>query len=303
MSGFARGDAGGRVVVRLEESPSTNDEVRERWAADESGRRFPHLSSVTTESQTAGRGRLGREWVSPPGACLAVSTLLRLDPSAVGWLGWLQIVGGLALRDALVAELERAAGSGDLADARSAESAGARSAESAGAAESQQRAPADRVRLKWPNDVQLDGLKIAGILGEVLGANDRELACVIGTGINLRLTHEQLPVPTATSLAIAGVDPVDGMRVERAYLAGLAKRVRALERHDGDAAAAGLLDEYVRACVTIGQRVRVSLPGGGLLEGRATGVTPDGHLIVVDDAQVSHVVAAGDVERVRPAEG
>lgn len=269
--GVARGHDGGRVVIRLDESPSTNDEVRQRWAADASGRAMPHLATVVTESQTAGRGRLGRAWVSPPGACLAMSTLLRLDAQATTWVGWLPLAAGLALRDALVRELS---GGADAAA---------------------------RVRVKWPNDVLLDGRKVAGILGEVLGVGDREFACVIGTGVNLRLTRDELPVPTATSLALAGVDPVDGGRVERRYLAALTRRLDALVAASGDAERAGIAAELTAACDTLGRRVRVALPGGGMLEGDAVRVDRDGQLVVRTADGTERSVAAGDVERVRPS--
>lgn len=271
MTGFARGDAGGRVVVRLDESPSTNDDVRRRWNEDASGRGFPHLSSVTTESQTAGRGRLGRVWEAPPGASLAASTILRLDPGAARWLGWIPLATGLAVRDALIAIL----GTDDASE---------------------------RVRLKWPNDVLLDGGKVAGILGEVLGANERELAVVIGTGLNLRLTREQLPVPHATSLALAGVAPVDGERVERRYLAALTKRIGMLVAASGDAVASGLFDDFTAACATLGHRVRVAMPGDNAIVGRADRVDVDGQLIVIDDRGDERTVSAGDVERVRPTD-
>ncbi|MGO2113027.1 MAG: biotin--[acetyl-CoA-carboxylase] ligase, partial [Pseudoclavibacter sp.] len=162
MIGTTRGDEGGRVVFRLAESPSTNDEVRARWAADESGRALPHLSSVTTESQTAGRGRLGREWVPPPGASLAVSTILRLEPEARRWLGWVPLVAGLALRDALIGLLGDA-GAGRSAAGRSA-AAGGGAAGADASTDARVDASAvtgadagDRVRVKWPNDVLVDG--------------------------------------------------------------------------------------------------------------------------------------------------
>ncbi|MGO2111122.1 MAG: biotin--[acetyl-CoA-carboxylase] ligase, partial [Pseudoclavibacter sp.] len=142
---------------------------------------------------------------------------------------------------------------------------------------------------------------IAGILGEVLGTDDRESAVVLGCGINLRFTREQLPVPHATSLALAGVDPVDGERVERRYLAALTSRMDALVAAGGDAVAAGLFDDFTAACVTLGQRVRVALPGDAAVVGEAVRIDAAGQLIVRDDVGHEHTVTAGDVQRVRPA--
>lgn len=150
-------------LVVLPECASTNAELRER-AADAAA--WPHLSVLLTDSQTAGRGRLDRTWSTPPGSALAVSVLLRDLPADVGAWGWIPLAAGVAMTDAVAAQL-----------------------------------PAHRVGLKWPNDVLVDGRKICGILAEVAGG-----AVIVGTGVNTVMTAEQLPVPNATSFAALGVD-------------------------------------------------------------------------------------------------
>ncbi|MDO5051794.1 MAG: biotin--[acetyl-CoA-carboxylase] ligase [Pseudoclavibacter sp.] len=272
MTGRTRGREDGGGSVWLASTPSTNDEVRRRWAAGFRGaERFPHLCSVATLWQTGGRGRHGRQWISPRGACLAVSTLLRLDAAgpARGALGWLPLLAQLALRDALLPLL--------------------------GA-----QGPA-RLRIKWPNDLLLDGGKVSGVLGEVLGESDGELACVVGTGVNVLLRPEELPFPGAASLLAAGVPDPDPAALLEPYLARFAGRVEALEAHAWDAVAAGLRAEMLEACVTIGQRVRVGLPGGAGLTGTAIGIAPGGELLLRDAEGRERTVAAGEVERLRSA--
>jgi BirA family transcriptional regulator, biotin operon repressor / biotin---[acetyl-CoA-carboxylase] ligase len=116
---------------------------------------------LVAEAQTSGRGRMGRRWISPPRRSLTFSVLLRPAVPA-GLLGWLPLLAGVAVASAL-----------------------------------QQTAGVD-ARLKWPNDVLVDGAKIAGILAERWGS-----AVVVGTGINVLQRRGELPVPTATSLLMA----------------------------------------------------------------------------------------------------
>src|SRR5690606_15502419 len=153
------------VAARLEvlaETPSTNDELVS-LAANEA--EWPDFSAVVTDTQTAGRGRLGRVWVSPAGTALAVSVLVRADSSLrIDALGWLPLAAGLAMTRAVRLALP----------------------------------DRDDVTLKWPNDVLVGGSKISGVLSELVVG--RAPSVVVGAGLNLTMTVEQLPVPTATSL-------------------------------------------------------------------------------------------------------
>lgn len=130
---------------------------------------------LVAEAQTSGRGRMGRRWISPPRRSLTFSVLLRPAVPA-GLLGWAPLLAGVAVASAL-----------------------------------QKTAGVD-ARLKWPNDVLVDGAKIAGILAERWGN-----AVVIGTGINVLQQRGELPVPTATSLLVA-----QGWRAAVAQGAGVA---------------------------------------------------------------------------------
>lgn len=214
---------------------------------------LPSFAALLTLDQTAGRGRLDRSWVAPAGSAVALSVLVR-DALAHPLASWLPLVAGLALVETV-----------------------------------EPLAPG-RVAIKWPNDLLLDGRKVAGILVEVApGGRDG----VIGTGLNLRQSAEELPVPTATSLALAGVaTDVD------ALVAGYVSRLRDELERPGPA---GRLRERVAArCATIGLDVRVTLADGSELLGRATGLDADGRLLVRPASGPEVAVAVGDVTHVRP---
>jgi BirA family biotin operon repressor/biotin-[acetyl-CoA-carboxylase] ligase len=149
------------------------------------------------------------------------------------------------------------------------------------------------VGLKWPNDVLIGTRKVAGLLAEVMGD-----AVVLGVGLNVSLREDELPVPTATSLRLAGSEVVDREPVLRAVLRDLAARYLAWRQADGDAAASGLLADYRAACVTIGREVTVHLPGGRAVAGRACDVDGTGRLLVETGAGVE-ALAAGDVVHLR----
>ncbi|KYJ99890.1 biotin--[acetyl-CoA-carboxylase] ligase [Microbacterium sp. CH1] len=153
--------------------------------------------------------------------------------------------------------------------------------------------PEAAVVLKWPNDVLVDGRKICGILAEA-----SPHAVVVGAGVNTAMTPTQLPVPTATSFAVQGV-VADEDELLRSYLSALDRYLSALTAAD-DAIASGLHAAVTRWCATVGQTVRVSLPGDTLLVGTAVGIDADGRLRVAAEGTV-HAVSAGDVVHARPA--
>jgi BirA family biotin operon repressor/biotin-[acetyl-CoA-carboxylase] ligase len=153
------------------------------------------------------------------------------------------------------------------------------------------------VALKWPNDVQVDGLKVSGILAELLPTGD---AVVVGAGLNLTMSEEQLPVPTATSLTLNGVAS-DGIvdRALSAYLRDLRQLYESFSASGLDATASGLREAVTRACSTIGRSVRVELPGGTDLYGTADSIDELGRLVVRSQDGSMQPVAAGDVTHLR----
>ncbi|MFG1698307.1 biotin--[acetyl-CoA-carboxylase] ligase [Nonomuraea sp. NPDC049309] len=151
------------------------------------------------------------------------------------------------------------------------------------------------VRLKWPNDLLIGERKLAGVLAERAGD-----AVVIGMGLNVSLRDDELPVETATSLAVEKAACTDRDPLLRAVLREVETHYRDWTRAGGDAEAAGLRSAYLAASATVGQRVRVELPDDRTLTGLATGVDKDGHLQVEAGGE-RHTLSAGDVVHVRPA--
>lgn len=233
---------------------STNDRARELLA-------IPGADGVVVvaDEQTAGRGRRGRSWLSPPGASLSASVALR--PA---------IPAGGAWQLSLAAALAVAAACDSVAD----------------------------VGLKWPNDVVVagDGRKVGGILIETMIDGDRLVGAVIGIGINVNWRRDGMPDEirdSATSLM-----DLSGVRVEPVALLGrlldaLSTEIIAVERGESP------LERYRRRCTTLGRSVDVAV-GDTVVGGRAVDLDASGALIV-EAADGRHVLASGEVLRVREA--
>ncbi len=122
-------------------------------------------------------------------------------------------------------------------------------------------------------------------------------AAIIGIGLNVSLRADELPVPTATSLAIENASTTDRSLLARGVLRVLAGLLRDWYAHEGDASA-GLHTAYVEACTTLGRRVRLERPDGAVETGEATGVDDTGRLLVrTAGGQVAF--GAGDVVHLR----
>jgi BirA family biotin operon repressor/biotin-[acetyl-CoA-carboxylase] ligase len=216
---------------------------------------------LVAEHQTAGRGRLDRVWVTPPRAALTFSFLLTPDRVPTARWPWLPLLAGLAVAEAV------------------------------------RRATDVSCDLKWPNDVLAgEERKLAGILVERV-ERAPGAAAVVGVGLNVSTTGEELPVETATSLALQRAGTLDRSVILRAVLRTFESLYRQWQAEGGDAGG-GLRDSYVRRCVTVGRDVRVQLPDGESVSGRATGVDDDGRLLVSTTGGV-RVLGAGDVVHVR----
>jgi BirA family biotin operon repressor/biotin-[acetyl-CoA-carboxylase] ligase len=250
-----------RVVARTE---STNADL---VAVARDG--APEGTVLVAEQQTAGRGRLGRQWEAPARAGLTVSLVLRPGEPvpARAWpavppsrYGWLPLLAGIALVDAV-----RRLGEVDAT-------------------------------LKWPNDMLVAGAKCAGILAEAV-PNGQAPAVVLGIGLNVSQSRDELPRPDATSLAIVDAACQDRDPLLRALLRGFADRYADWRAAGGDPVASGCLDRYIACSDTVGRQVRVLLPGGGELVGEAVDVDAQGRLVV--DSGTRTTVAAGDIVHLR----
>lgn len=151
-------------MIHLASVTSTNDYLARKWNGPP-GRPLPPFTAVLADYQTAGRGRLGRDWLAPKGKSLLMSVLV---PTAPADLSWLPLMAGMAVQDALAPLIP------------------------------------GRVALKWPNDVLVDDRKIAGVLSEYLGEQGGRSWVALGIGVNLRERQEELPEVPATSLLLEG---------------------------------------------------------------------------------------------------
>lgn len=215
----------------------------------------PEWAVETTDHQAAGRGRLDRTFTMPPLTGIAVSVLVRPTEVPPQRWPWLPLVAGLAVVDTV------------------------------------RRAGVDAA-LKWPNDVLTPaGSKLCGILVErvetALGP-----AAVIGIGLNVALTAAELPVPTATSLMLEGAATTDRTVLVGWLVDGLRTRVG---QWRDPARVTALAADYVEACSTLGQRVRVERGDGSEVIGTATGIDEHGRLVVDGEPW-----SAGDVTHLRP---
>ncbi len=224
---------------------SSNDRARELAAEDAS-----LWSTVVAEEQTAGRGREGRSWSSPPGMGLWLSTLV---PPGSG-RGVLPLRAGLAAARAV----EEVTGLG--------------------------------AGIKWPNDVLVEGHKVAGILCEGVGAGP----VVVGVGIDVR--QEARHFPPALRGRAGSLEALSGRPVSRADLAGaLLRELRRLAGEGGGALGGDEREELGKRDLLAGRRVVLSTGH----EGRAVGIAPDGALLLEYGGE-RHRSVAGSVVGIDP---
>lgn len=255
-----------RDVRVVERTGSTNADLAALARAGGDG--AAEGTVLVAETQTAGRGRLGRAWNAPPRSGLMFSVLLRPGPAVPpARLGWIPLLTGVAT----AAAIRSVTGRTDLGEEGSAVEAG----------------------LKWPNDLLVGERKLAGILAE--RADD---AVVVGVGLNVSLREEELPVPAATSLVLEGAAVSDREILLRAVLRELALRYTEWRAADGDPDGSGLRPAYRAHSVTLGRQVRIELPGGGTATGTAVDVDAEGRLVIRTDG-AERAFSAGDVVHVR----
>lgn len=242
---------GWRRLDVVGQTGSTNADLLARAAAGED----VGGAVLIAEHQTAGRGRHGRGWSASPRAQLTMSFGVSVvDVPAAGW-GWLSLAAGVAVVDAVAA------------------------------------VTGIRAQLKWPNDVMVDGRKLAGVLAEVARS-----VVVIGVGLNVTQAPEEVDGPNATSLLDLGVAAPDRAELVRALLRELGARIigwRAARGADWSLAA-----DYRARSLTIGARVRAELPGGRQIVGTASGIDDQGRLCLETGAETV-LVSAADVVHLR----
>ncbi|MEU3954856.1 biotin--[acetyl-CoA-carboxylase] ligase [Streptomyces achromogenes] len=249
-----------RDIEVVPRTGSTNSDLVARAAAGS----VEEGAVLVAEEQTAARGRLDRRWSAPPRSGLFFSVLLRPREVPVARWGWLPLLTGVAVATGLA----RAAGV-DTA-------------------------------LKWPNDLLVtvggEERKAGGILAERAGDD----GVVIGVGINVSLRADELPVPQAGSLALAGAAGTDRDPLLRAVLRALEDWYGRWRAAGGDPSVCGLQETYTAGCATLGRTVRAELPGERSVVGEAVALDGDGRLVIATGDGVQEPVGAGDIVHLRP---
>ncbi|HNG53406.1 MAG TPA: biotin--[acetyl-CoA-carboxylase] ligase [Nitrospira sp.] len=204
----------------------------------------PHGLVILADCQTAGRGRRGRTWHSPPQGNLYLSVIVVPRPVATGttpWLTWIPLLSALAGADCL----------------------------------SQQTGLP--VSVKWPNDLLIHDKKVGGILCEQTTTPDRTMAIIIGIGLNINAPLSTFPEDLqqgATTLAAEAGHEFDRVAILADLLFRLEQRLDRLFLKGP----AGMIDEFTQRCSTVGQTVRVTLEEKGMVQGIAESIGPDGCL-------------------------
>jgi BirA family biotin operon repressor/biotin-[acetyl-CoA-carboxylase] ligase len=251
MARLPRNRVLGRDIRVFTETTSTNDIV-EKLARDG----VAEGSVVFAETQTKGRGRMGRQWFSPSGSGLWFSVLLRpkLRPSSATQLTVLSAV-------AVVRAIERETGL--------------------------------KPEIKWPNDIMFGQRKAAGILLELGAELDRIRHATLGIGIDVNLDPASMPPEVrevATSLSHEAQRPMDRAGLATAVLRELDHLYQRLGQ--GDFHEIG--DDWMRRCSTLGRRVAITI-GDRRITGRAEALDDEGALLVRTDSGTVERVIGGDV--------
>lgn len=246
-------------IIRFESLPSTNLE-----AAKRAGDGAPEGLCVVAGEQTAGRGRLDRRWVSPKGAGLYLSIVLRPEFEQNVW-PLITMMAAVAVRDTLL------------------------------------EVYALETDIKWPNDVLVDEKKLCGILAETVDTRFGR-AVVLGIGINLK--HDSFPVElegVATSVESATGRIADlevGLEPLEPLVGSLCRYYQLLQLPDGPEV---IVREWSkRSSYASGKRIRIA-NGDEILEGASRGLERDGALRIETDSGEIKTVRTGDVTSVRPS--
>jgi BirA family biotin operon repressor/biotin-[acetyl-CoA-carboxylase] ligase len=251
LSGLGKTKAIGRDIQVFEETTSTND-VIEKLARDG----VKEGAVVFAESQTQGRGRMGRKWVSPPRKGLWFSILLRP-----------------AMRPAMVTQLTIVAATGLFRAIRA--------------------QTGITPEIKWPNDILIRGKKVAGILTELSAELDKVKYVILGMGVSVNLSAADFPADVrkiATSLRIECGKPVDRAALAIRILQELDHDYHRIGVGEFEAVA----DEWEEHCATLGQNVLINI-GGRTIRGTAESLDTDGALLLRTQHGRLERIIGGDV--------
>ena len=206
---------------------------------------------IAAEFQSNGRGRLDRTFEAPPQSALLFSLYVAPKRARSDW-SFISFLAALAMREVITENFVE-----DISD---------------------------KVSLKWPNDILIGDSKVAGLLAQQIGDG-----VIVGIGLNVAMSSDELPVPTATSLALAGSNNLDRNLLLSAFLNRFADIFEAWD------SGSDFLEKYRQVSSTLGRQVRVEVLGRDSIEAEAVVITAQGALILSDGTEVN----VGDVVHLR----
>lgn len=258
----------------------------------------PLVCAIIANNQSAGRGRLGRKWVSESGQSFLASYGAVLPKSVVmdsKYNGWLPMIAGLCARDALIGALKEV---------------GARKIGEISEVESKICDFGQEIKIKWPNDIFIGDCKEGGILTEIAALANHDslkqnIGVIFGIGLNLNVSKSNLPIEKATSLQMHYANLPDAMELRDIIAKRLAKnlnnRLASFVQNPAQNALC-LRKEVSAVCWTLGRKVSVYAPevnselnNSECVEGVAQSITDDASLLILKDSGESAIVHTGDV--------
>lgn len=256
---------------------------------------------LLANEQVAGKGRLGRQWVSPAGSQLIFSVLIL--PDSLDHLGTLPLAAGLAVTDSVEGAVLKWPNDvhidgkklcGILAEAGPVGEAFKSAPKTEVSKAEINKAEVNKAEINKAeiNKAEINKAEVskAEIAPKTQSANPPSARVVVGMGINVTLTREELPIEAATSLALEGLD-TDRTQLAITVLKNLRRRITQWEQQDPQ-----LMADYRKVCSSIGQEVRLEAPAGDVI-GTVEGVADDGRINVGGE-----YYSAGDVIHLRPAD-
>lgn len=267
----------------------------------------PLVCAIIANNQSAGRGRLGRKWVSESGQSFLASYGAVLPKSVVmdsKYNGWLPMIAGLCARDALIGALK------DVGARKIAE------ASKIGEVESKICDFGQEIKIKWPNDIFIGDCKEGGILTEIAALANHDssanhdslqqnIGVIFGIGLNLNVSKSNLPIEKATSLQMHYANLPNAMQLRDIIAKRLAQNLnsRLASFVQNPAASALCVRQEVSAvCWTLGRKVSVYAPdvnselnNSECVKGVAQSITEDASLLILKDSGESAIVHTGDV--------
>lgn len=281
------------VIDYTESTGSTNTDLME-------AEKVADGTVLLANEQVAGKGRLGRQWVSPAGSQLIFSVLIL--PDSLDHLGTLPLAAGLAVTDSVEGTVLKWPNDvhidgkklcGILAEAGPVGEAFKSAPKTEVSKTEINKAEVNKAELNKTevNKAEINKAEVnkAEIAPKTQSANPPSARVVVGMGINVTLTREELPIEAATSLALEGLD-TDRTKLAITVLKNLRHRITQWEQQDPQ-----LMADYRKVCSSIGQEVRLEAPTGDVI-GTVEGVADDGRINVGGE-----YYSAGDVIHLRPA--